>query len=105
MSMIDTVSSQRVRGGQHPLDPALPGAGQGQDSALVHVRHRHCPAPHGRPLYCVISFAKPTRSHSHLTNPIEYTLLSYAYKPLQPLYPILFPKSRSLYQANTINNN
>ena len=37
---------QRLRGGQHPLYPPLQGAGQGQNSAVVHVCHRHGPAAH-----------------------------------------------------------
>ena len=37
-----------VRGGQHPHHPAVQGEGQGQDPALVHVRHGHGPAPHGQ---------------------------------------------------------
>ena len=37
-----------VRGGQHPHHPPVQGEGQGQDPALVHVRHGHGPAPHGQ---------------------------------------------------------
>ena len=38
---------QRLRGGQHPLYPPLQGAGHGQDTAVVHVCHRHSTAAHG----------------------------------------------------------
>ena len=47
-----------VRGGQHPHHPAVQGEGQGQDPALVHVRHGHGPAPHGQSrLYNVLEFS------------------------------------------------
>ena len=39
---------QHLRGGQHPLHPPLQGAGQGQDSAVVHLCHRHGPAANGK---------------------------------------------------------
>ena len=39
---------QRLRGGQHPLYPPLQGAGHGQDTAVVHVCHRHSTAAHGK---------------------------------------------------------
>ena len=39
---------QCVRGGQHPLHPAMQGARQGQDAALVLVCHCHCPAADGK---------------------------------------------------------